>query len=47
MKKLINVLLIIQTVIFLTACCCPCGKKAPEQSQAPAQPQQGEQAPQN
>ena len=33
MKKLLTCLLSIQTVLLLTGCC-PCGDKAPEQSQS-------------
>ena len=42
MKKLLTSLLILQLVLVLTSCCCPCGKKAAEQNQD-TQPQQPEQ----
>ena len=41
MKKLISYLTLIALAVTLTACSCPCGKKAQEKSQEP----QTEQAP--
>ena len=31
MKKLLSILLMVQLVLFLTGCCCPCCKKPGEQ----------------
>ena len=44
MKKLLTYLLVIQVGLLMTGCCCPCAKKAHEQSppaqEKPAEPEQ-------
>ena len=39
MKKIVHCLLVVQLVLLMAGCCCPCSKKAAEKAPEQTQPQ--------
>lgn len=44
MKKIINFLIVLQLVILLTGCCCPCGKQPSKPEAVPEEQKQAGEA---